>query len=154
MPIISDPTIRDQPEHSKFLLLVDRRLKEELPQPHIDPRGQYIYDITMTNARKYAEKGNVNPKNMEDKAEEFVFNAKQDLFDNKLQRAADEFAIQGNQFRYRKVKQRSRTPSPSKDDSPKSKCPGCSMMGGRSYKYRNMRKSSRNMRKSRRKSRK
>ncbi len=43
MPIISDPTIRDQPEHSKFLLLVDKRLKEELP--HIDPRGQYIYMI-------------------------------------------------------------------------------------------------------------
>jgi hypothetical protein len=39
--------------------------------------------------------------------------------------------------------------------SPGSFCPvGCSMMGGRSYKYRNMRKSSRNMRKSRRKSRK
>jgi hypothetical protein len=37
---------------------------------------------------------------------------------------------------------------------PASVCPGCSMMGGRSYKYRNMRKSSRNMRKSRRKSRK
>jgi hypothetical protein len=36
------------------------------------------------------------------------------------------------------------------------KCPPCSLLGGRSYKYkyRNMRKSRRNMRKSRRKSRK
>lgn len=32
--------------------------------------------------------------------------------------------------------------------SKKSKCPPCSLLGGRSYKYRNMRKSSRNMRKS------
>jgi len=43
----------------------------------------------------------------------------------------------------------------SRESSPKSKCPSsCSILGGRSYKYRNMRKSSRNMRKSRRKSRK
>lgn len=43
--------------------------------------------------------------------------------------------------------------SPKKSKS--SICPAsCAMMGGRSYKYRNMRKSSRNMRKSHRKSRK
>lgn len=45
--------------------------------------------------------------------------------------------------------------SPKSPKSPKSVCPeSCVMMGGRSYKYRNMRKSRRNMRKSHRKSRK
>jgi hypothetical protein len=49
----------------------------------------------------------------------------------------------------RRINSRESSKSPKK-----SKCPSCSIMGGRSYKYRNMRKSSRNMRKSRRKSRK
>ncbi len=84
-----------------------------------------------------------------------------DMASEKYERAQENFDrmnaerrmfLENQQLLYddlRRINSRESSKSPKK-----SKCPGCSMMGGRSYKYRNMRKSSRNMRKSRRKSRK
>jgi hypothetical protein len=130
--------------------LQDRLIRMVANYPY--PVAEDVYDTVFIQAIKvpYTD---VNTEEVEKLKTKFMNQAREKLTESEanFMRMQKDAADSAERRRQTKAKLADIN-SPRKQ--PASACPGCSIQGGRSYKYRNMRKSSRNMRKSRRKSRK
>lgn len=117
-----------------------------------------VYDHVIQKATRVEYKEVKTPKDRLAKKSQFMYEANEEYIE--VKKKFDQMHLKREEFMRRRAGQLehlSRINSPRSPKKTKSFtiCPAsCVMMGGRSYKYRNMRKSSRNMRKSHRKSRK